>query len=69
MNAPSAGEVWEELDANGWLVISEPRTDPEDGTKFVLMVLIYTASKNNKYLGHIEGIPIHYLKSGWVRVS
>lgn len=69
MNAPSVGEVWEELDANGWLVISEPRTDPEDGTEFVLMVLIYNSLPTDSYLGHIEGIPVHYLKSGWVRVS
>jgi hypothetical protein len=66
---PQIGEVWEELDVNGWLVITEPRTDPEDGKEFVVMVLIYNTKGTDKYLGHFEGIPIHYLKTGWVRVS
>lgn len=69
MNAPGIGEVWEELDANGWLVISEPRTDHEDGTEFVLMVLIYNSLPTDSYLGHIEGIPIRYLEKDWKRVS
>jgi hypothetical protein len=67
---PQIGEVWEELDMNGWLVVSEPKTDHEDGTEFVVMVLLYMVDgRPSSYIGHIEGIPIHYLKTGWVRVN
>jgi len=70
VNVPSVGEVWEEWDTTGWLVISEPRTDPEDGTEFVLMTLLYYCNgSRGQYLGIVEGIPIYYLKSGWVKVS
>jgi hypothetical protein len=66
---PTIGDVWEELNVNGWLVVSESRIDPDDGIEFVVMVLIYNARGAEDYLGYVENVPIHYLKSGWVRVN
>ncbi len=67
---PPVGSVWEECESCGWLVVSEPRTDHEDGTVFVLMALLYNCNgRPIERVGHVEGVPVDYMKSDWVRVS
>lgn len=63
------GEVWEELGSIGWLIVSEPWTDPKDELhqRVITMVALYSYDDLSSEAGLVEDVPTRRLRVGWTR--